>query len=178
MARIPLGSFSPAATQNLRGNVQLRADDQGNLTGVARNKFKQFFSALTRTDADRTANRTATQSYVNHVRNTLGFEASVIAQEALGNRLRDGNPLSMRKIRAIETQMTEAARSRAGTPIDEPRFLAKDFSALGDRIGGGANNQIAAAEYRDGDRTFVGALKKMAFRVSTVPTSRKRGNIS
>ena len=162
MSKMPISSFTSTATQNLRGNTQLRADNQGGLTGVVRNKFKQFFSAITRTEADRAANRAATQSYVNHIRGTLGFEASVIAGEALANRLRAGNPLSMRKIRAVESQLAEAARTKIERPVEKTKFTAADFIRFGERIGGGANNQIRAAEYRNGRYGFEGALKAMA----------------
>jgi len=146
-------TFAPGARPNLRDNTQIRSDGQGNHTGVERGKLRQLFSAITRTDADRDANRAATHSFITHIRDTMGDAAATFAEQSLGNRLRDGNPISGRKIREIETALAQrpgladqaSADPGSIAPKNEhDRFLAanlvnyRKMNICGTEVGGGA----------------------------------------
>jgi len=135
----------------LGDRAQLRTDGEGNVGSVTRGGFGRMVGALFRNATDRERNVEAAKSYIAHVRDTQGFEAARFAENALANRIDQGKPVSMRKIREIESRW-EADR---GQPLE----LRKDQLHLGERLGGGAQSAVYGAVYDSERGPVAGALK-------------------
>lgn len=145
--------------QTLSASAQLRATEKGDLSVVTLGKFKRFFSAIARNQAGRDSNRAGAQAYIAHIRRTQGFEAARFAEAALSNRIEKGKPVSMRKIRSLESVWKTAARAPAASVVRE--FKAEHLVEEGGSLGAGSNNQIIKATFDNGSEVMTGALKPL-----------------
>jgi len=130
--------------------AQLRTNDAGQLGAVTRSGFGRMVSAIFRNATDREHNVAAARSYLDHVRDTQGVDAMVFAEGQLNRRIDLGKPVSMRKIREIESKW-----QGAGAQL----HLNKDQLRIGNELGGGAQSKVYLARYEGEQSTLVGVLK-------------------
>jgi hypothetical protein len=133
--------------------AQLRTNDAGQLGSVTRSGFGRMVSAIFRKAADQEHNVAAARSYLEHVRDTHGVDAMVFAEGQLSRRLDQGKPVSMRKIREIESKWQRASGQL---------HLNKDQLRIGNELGGGAQSKVYLARYEGEQGTLVGVLKPVA----------------
>lgn len=143
--------------------AQLRASPDGHVTVVTHGALKRFFKplvALVRSQSARDSHRAGAHAYVAYVRQTQGFEAARFAESALSNRIDRGKPVSMRKIRTLETAW-QAAGKMPGIP-GQREFKKEHLVDAGEHLGSGANNRVIQATFDNGKEVMTGALKPLS----------------
>lgn len=141
-------------TKPLSDRLQLRATQDGDLRTVKFNKISRFFVKLVRTQSVRDSHRAGAHAYIAHVRRTQGFEAANFAEAALSNRISKGKPVSMRKIRALESAWQGAVQGARA-------FQAMHLVDAGEKLGSGSNNTVTKATFKNGADVMTGALKPL-----------------
>lgn len=148
-----------ATGQTQSERAQLRGSKDGDVTTVTLGKLKRFFAPITRNKADRDSYRAGAHAYIAHVRHTQGFEAARFAEASLSNRIDKGQPVSMRKIKALENAWKVAAPSAGAQSVRE--FKAEHLVDEGERLGSGSNNSVTKATFKNGAEIMTGALKPL-----------------